>query len=346
MGLLRLLLALSVVFAHSGAFVLTGNHFVGGMVAVESFFMISGFYMALVLENKYGDDRKRFYQNRFLRIFPTYWFILFLAICISYGLGDQPLDRLIPSELSWDALVLMWSANFLIFGSDVMMFFSSGADGLFFTANFQQESVKLYEYHYIPQAWTLPLELMFYLAVPFFFQKKYVIAALILASLVIKLAVFQLFGTHDPWSYRFFPAELMMFCLGMVSHQWYVFLKNKGWLSRFLGLAALLVTVFVTLFFENIIAGLQIKMAVYFLLLLMCIPFIFNYCQHNRVDRFIGELSYPVYLCHLIVIVVVNYLDLHLWSDQSLLYVMGTLLLATGVHVCVSEPIEKRFRAR
>ena len=48
MGLLRLLLALAVVGAHSGfAFILEGRE------AVTLFFIISGFYMALILNESY-----------------------------------------------------------------------------------------------------------------------------------------------------------------------------------------------------------------------------------------------------------------------------------------------------
>ena len=50
MGLLRFILAASVVLAHSGDFF--GFKFTGGLIAVETFFIISGFYMALILDTK------------------------------------------------------------------------------------------------------------------------------------------------------------------------------------------------------------------------------------------------------------------------------------------------------
>lgn len=51
MGLIRILLAISVIIAHSES--IFGLDMVGGVIAVQSFFMISGFYMALVLTEKY-----------------------------------------------------------------------------------------------------------------------------------------------------------------------------------------------------------------------------------------------------------------------------------------------------
>lgn len=55
MGLARLLLALSVVLAHLP--VLLGP-LVNGHVAVQGFFIISGFYMALILDSKYHTDKR------------------------------------------------------------------------------------------------------------------------------------------------------------------------------------------------------------------------------------------------------------------------------------------------
>ena len=48
-----------------------------GRMAVQCFYMISGFLISLVLSNKYdpstADGRRLFYSNRALRIFVPYW---------------------------------------------------------------------------------------------------------------------------------------------------------------------------------------------------------------------------------------------------------------------------------
>ena len=67
MGIIRLLLALAVLLAHvenAPAFLL---RFIPGSLAVQCFYIISGFYMALVLNGKYSSKRD-FYFNRFLRL--------------------------------------------------------------------------------------------------------------------------------------------------------------------------------------------------------------------------------------------------------------------------------------
>jgi peptidoglycan/LPS O-acetylase OafA/YrhL len=75
MGSLRLILALSVFLAHTGS--LFGVFLVGPSVAVQSFFLISGFYMALVLNEKYKGSGSYylFITNRLLRLLP-YWVVL------------------------------------------------------------------------------------------------------------------------------------------------------------------------------------------------------------------------------------------------------------------------------
>src|SRR3569623_308588 len=84
MGFLRVLLALSVLIAHSEEFL--GIKLIGGRLAVETFFIISGFYMSLVLSEKYGhikNSYKLFISNRFLRLLPVYWVVLNATAVVS-----------------------------------------------------------------------------------------------------------------------------------------------------------------------------------------------------------------------------------------------------------------------
>jgi peptidoglycan/LPS O-acetylase OafA/YrhL len=80
MGLIRVILAYSVVLNHSGP--VHGYFLIPSNAAVTLFFMISGFYMALVMTEKYtGPNRIRgFYSNRILRLYPTYFISIILMI--------------------------------------------------------------------------------------------------------------------------------------------------------------------------------------------------------------------------------------------------------------------------
>lgn len=80
MGVLRFLLAVSVVLAHSTD--IFGFSLVNSVVAVQAFYIISGFYMTLILNEKYigkSNSYRLFITNRFLRLYPIYWVVLLLT---------------------------------------------------------------------------------------------------------------------------------------------------------------------------------------------------------------------------------------------------------------------------
>ena len=80
MGTLRFLLALSVAYGHLTKL----PSFPSSDVAVQSFFVISGFYMALVLNEKYGlGSYWLFISNRLLRLWPAYAAVLILSFVVA-----------------------------------------------------------------------------------------------------------------------------------------------------------------------------------------------------------------------------------------------------------------------
>src|ERR1041384_4879061 len=81
MGFYRLILAISVIVAHSGP--VFGLTFVDPQTAVQAFFVVSGFYMSLILNEKYVGHRGAywlFFSNRLLRLLPLYWLTLLLTM--------------------------------------------------------------------------------------------------------------------------------------------------------------------------------------------------------------------------------------------------------------------------
>jgi peptidoglycan/LPS O-acetylase OafA/YrhL len=70
-GTLRFVLAIVVALSHTGTVFLGYNT---GVVAVVSFFMISGYVMALLIEKHYGSVGRvgHFYLDRAARLFPQF----------------------------------------------------------------------------------------------------------------------------------------------------------------------------------------------------------------------------------------------------------------------------------
>jgi len=226
MGLLRLLLAVAVIIAHAGP--LAGIQSVGGDVAVEAFFMISGFYMALVLNGKYHKGSYTlFISNRLLRLYPVYWVVVLLTMLVSvvcyFRLG-MPLKlgpwQQVAGHLSLGSWVGLVAANLFIIGQDVLLFVGVDKQGnWFFTNRYAQSFPPAHQLMMVHQAWSLSVEILFYLLAPFLVRRRSGTLVLVAAaSLAVRLALYQLGLYHDPWNYRFFSFRAPVFrgwCAGL-----------------------------------------------------------------------------------------------------------------------------------
>ncbi len=73
MGLLRTLFALAVALGHLGA--PWGFQPMNGNVAVQSFYIVSGFYMTMIYNEKYAayaNAKTVFWLSRYLRLAPAF----------------------------------------------------------------------------------------------------------------------------------------------------------------------------------------------------------------------------------------------------------------------------------
>jgi peptidoglycan/LPS O-acetylase OafA/YrhL len=234
-GVLRTVLALCVVGEHSGG--IFGLPLVPGFIAVQIFYVASGFYMALILTEKYvGRGAWRaFYVNRFLRLFPIYYVVLALTLAgaaISVASG-----RALPDYLSgwreFGGSVAAWKLmaislpNFTILGLDLLHFLDIRPSGTISLA--VEPAVGLHDFaavgrHFsvVPQAWTLGIELMFYAIVPSIVRWRSSALFLLLAGCGMARAIgYGLGFAHDPWDDRFFPFELSLFVAGMLLYRGY-----------------------------------------------------------------------------------------------------------------------------
>ena len=218
MGILRLLLALSVVFNH-----LPWNNglvIVGGRVAVQLFYIISGFLIAYILNStdRYKDVRK-FYVSRWLRIYPIYYVVA--AASLVTNLVGNPQFSALYASIPLDAALQLILSNLFIFGQDWTMFLGVSAGHLHAVADYRNSDVELFHGLLIPPAWTLGVELTFYLIAPFVLRSKRATFALLGLSILVRLVLMQLgLAGKDPWTYRFFPAELSLFLFGAISSQY------------------------------------------------------------------------------------------------------------------------------
>lgn len=347
MGLLRLLFALSVLSAHAGP--IFESHLIGGKMAVQAFFMLSGFYMSLILTKKYigkNSSYRLFLTNRLLRIFPTYWAILILSLFFSlvFFLQGTESKLFFYTHYPLQPLTLFYLlfSNSFILGMDFVMFLGLNTHGiLFFTNNYLTTKPLLYDFLFVPQAWTLSLELLFYLIAPFLAKRKtWFLLGLVILSLLLRIFLYT-HGLHrEPWTNRFFPTELIFFLFGMLSYRIYARINLKRFTRFFPVLFLFLVLVTITYSFipQSSYILFDVNQCVYFGLLFLSIPLIFILTKHDRVDRILGLLSYPFYIAHILVINVLEYLG---FKGGSTFFIYETILVTMFLSIIFIVFIER-----
>jgi peptidoglycan/LPS O-acetylase OafA/YrhL len=353
MGILRTMLALAVVIYHS--FTVFGLRMTGGQVAVQSFYIISGFYMALILNEKYFGDGAywRFIKARLFRIYPLYWFVLILAFCLSvisyYGFGKAFYfykyfsTSQVLSPLAYTYFIF---ENIFIIGQDVLLFLK-----IDITGTFQFCRIPLLEptigFHYmlVPQAWSISIELCFYFLAPFLVRHNWKVQTVLLVLLFsIRMYItYQNSLYYDPWTHRFFPFELAYFMLGSLSYTMYNHFKEKA-LDNRIGIILLILLIVSITTYNEISYDYFFKTYVFYALVFISLPFIFISFKEIKWDRWIGELSFSIYISHHLIVTVLH--DMFFKNPAYIKYygyttILLSLLLAMILNQWFLTPVER-----
>ncbi len=352
MGILRTFLALSVVWIHT-----YGQVFVSGQDAVQLFYVISGFLISYVLlEAKSYAKLRYFYLNRYLRLYPIYALVAVLVLCtywVAGGIWFINLDFLKKLPTSADLILLV--SNAIVFGQDWIMFMAADHGHVVFTADFSKNTLPLSKGLLVPQAWTLGVELSFYLIAPFVLTRRNLIYLLLLASVLLRIYLIQMgIGRQDPWIYRFFPTELALFLSGALAHQILLPFYKRILLSRMDSLSTILTysLIAATLMYSLIHIDLALKKFLLFGAYILLLPFIFIFQDNNKLDKWIGELSYPIYINHMLVMFWVAYAAEKIKLPVNNIYYALTVLIVSVLFAIVLnklvqswfETIRMKFR--
>ena len=342
MGLIRLLLALAVVSAHSNS-----SSFLklsGGEVAVQAFFIISGFYMAMIAGSY--KSVAVFWLSRYLRLFPAYLVCGLLTLFFHFGV--VPYEARV-NELPVAAIAFLGFTNLTMLFQDITMFLGVDNTSLHAVAHFQQSSPPLYQLLLVPQGWSLGLELSFYLFVPFLLVRKTsAILIALLLSAAIKIAIISFGMYYDPWSHRFFPAELSTFLLGSLAFRYRG--HYPAWAStQFARSVTLTVLIFFIAIFAFVPVAFEIKRAFLLIFLTLTIANVFELTKSSNVDQLCGALSYPIYVSHLFVLdYIVPKVGLPLPSGDvvsTLFAFVAIIVFSILIYFSIERPVEQ-YRKR
>jgi peptidoglycan/LPS O-acetylase OafA/YrhL len=352
MGTLRLILALAVVIAHIH---IDKGAQVGGagaaIVAVKLFFLLSGFYMAMVLEDKYRGHTLAFYKARLMRLMPLYWAtigatLIFYYVTAFASVSGAVFSRVADSERSWLELVVAVFSNLTFIGLDF--------GKLLCTYNLPGCS-SLVSLTVVSQAWTLGIEVIFYLIAPIlaFIGWRAVVGSLIV-SLGIKVAIIAMGLGATSWGRNFVLAEIVYFMLGMVAFSLYKSLRHslpdRKYFIPLIPLSAVLLIGyergFSSLYYVNQKLIDVTLDPLFFVAMTLIVPFLFHATDGRKWDALLGDLSYPIYITHLLSLngslMLVDWLGVAGAWPRFSLHLTIVMMVATLSLVAVVWPIEMR----
>lgn len=350
MGLMRLILAFCVVMAHCGN--IMGFSLLNGGIAVELFFIISGYYMAMILNDRYSNNNGsiNFFKSRFFRLYPTYLFILFLY-CL-FGIIYYILKSKLPQfgifsilnviDLKFSVLIIL--SNLCIIGQDIMSLFHVDPNGSvhFFYSNISGISNGFLWGGYgrvIGPAWSIGTEILFYLFAPLLIKvRSRFLILLIFLSLLVKYIF--IINTISP--YYIFPAQLYLFLLGILSFN----LSKHLFDSYLFGTGKyILFIILIGLVFYNYFES-QTYYIIFIIIFSLSVPFMFHSTKNNLFDRQIGELSYAIYLIHIFIAMIYKIiLPEHHFLNETIVVFILSVGSAFFINIYIQKPFDN-FRKK
>jgi peptidoglycan/LPS O-acetylase OafA/YrhL len=357
LGTIRFLLALAVVCAHVGKLPYTVQ--LGSLLAVQSFYIISGFLIALVWTNKYerrSNGLFLFYSNRAARIYILYWTVVVISIVAALvtkwlahdfpSYWSSPPRGLLPYALFTNTWIFGSSWAYWL-GYDSLPNVSIDDGSLYFTMDYTSSPWPVWRTMILGPAWTLDLELSFYLLAPILvsLRLRYILA-IVAAALVARFSWYAMGHDVDPWNYRFFPFEIGLFMLGVAAYR---VSSTVAWQPG----PTILKVVFTAL--VGSILGYDwlslphgsFNSFVYLFVFAALIPHVFNLTRSWRFDRFLADMSFPLYLAHWPVWIFIRDRFSLPWLEYpGIVPAIASVAVAALLVVFVERPVERWRQSR
>jgi peptidoglycan/LPS O-acetylase OafA/YrhL len=328
-GLFRLLLASVVVAYHYSSLAL-------GHAAVYLFFVLSGYWVYRMWEDKYRRTRNpylTFVISRIWRLAPVFLLCSALASAIFLLLTRliQPAIPIAPVTPGWDML-----PSLILLGYNASTF------------------------HPLVPAWSLDIEMQFYLLAPFVLigMKRRPVAAVtvVLGACAVIATVYGyvLLAALDHY--------LPYFMIGMLAAQYPAFIHKRRYaIGSLIALSLLLATFLFTPALRSALIGgahagplYKYNEALNVAVTLLSVPFVLSTVKNasGNLDKLMADLSYSVYLFHWIPDLIVEIYFPQLATKSHAIraaYLFGILMLTYSVALLITLLIDRpanRARAR
>ena len=285
-GTYRLILAFMVVFLHLAGWPGFGEY------AVFTFFCLSGYLMTFIMQQNYGYGRqgvKKYAFARMLRIYPLYIAACLMSVVTLIIIGEEATSAVI-FNLRWPEGIINTLSNLTLM-------------------NFDHKSPAL-----VPPSWALTVEIIYYALIGLGLSKTKTRTWLWFGAGVMYTVA--IFATNLPWwDYGYFhpAAASLPFATGALMYHYKDEIGRT--IGRFARLdVAILLYGFVLLNwywqYKNG-SGLSIGFYINFLINCLLLAVLTHVKVKNKrllsFDKKMGDLSYPIYLIHWTVGVLVFY---------------------------------------
>jgi peptidoglycan/LPS O-acetylase OafA/YrhL len=326
-GTIRFLLAIAVVLLHAD-FVT----FEVAQIAVLTFFFISGFLMERSFPRYTGAGR--FLINRAIRLIPTFLLVSFLTWSV-IALASEEFRR------SFGFIYLRSAASYNLENPPQLSAFGGVEwDGAIPYLGFESE--------FVPQAWSIGNEMLYYLTVPLLALLSIRwIASIVLGSLFLLVVLVRThYSDFDYSVYTNLIATYIFFVAGyLLSKAFKKKMENsKRRTARYLAFGMIVTSYFLD--FADTSSPLLVLGTASILISLITVGFLHD--SHQMVgeeapSKFLGKLSYPLYISHMITIGLLNALSILSIPTA----IISSTALATVFYLVVDGPLESlRSRVR
>jgi peptidoglycan/LPS O-acetylase OafA/YrhL len=327
-GTIRFVFAYLVLLTH----LMEGSRYVShsGAFAVFGFYLISGFLMTRVLNEHYKFKLFNFFINRVLKLYPLYFFVALLTlICIFL----EPV-KANNFHHSWRLDINMFDvfANVFIIPFEM-----------------HNENLRL-----IPPAWSLAVEVISYIALYFFISRS-----LLNTMIALVFSVFYhliSYYIEQPWIFRYEPflAAFLPFSLGSI-----LYFLNVKKIFKQIKIKIKMVYLVVILWLVNYAAAgwyhgtYNKNFDIFFytnIVILLILIFNVTDLASGKIDKYLGDLAYPVFLVHWLVGFSI-YRLFHFEETRGLLLFIITSIVTfivanflSYVYLITIEPIREKNR--
>jgi peptidoglycan/LPS O-acetylase OafA/YrhL len=325
-GVFRYFLCIVVVLFHCTNLVAIGEW------AVHVFFILSGYWVTRMYQEKYKDFKHpltSFWASRLLRLLPVFYvttILLILANCIVFHISvGEYLGQFKPG------LGFLFSHIFIL--------------GLTKTGQLN------------PPTWSLDIEMQFYLLVPIFCWILVKLNRRIVWILPILFVIFSVVYMFHHQYYVFPPVGnyLCFFIVGVWLYQskYHATAKQMD-LTVALAFIAIGITYVVPILLEEVVltnalrvGGILFRVYFDYALALLMIPFISRNIRNksNESDKHFANLSYVTYLFHRVSMVpwAYHYSHLPLWERMPsfIIYLIVTFVGSLIIYYLIDIPFER-----